>query len=143
MSFETAHTFSGDDGRHPPGALLLASDGDLYGTVYSGMLLPGAGSGGGNGAAGGIFRVTLGGQFSVVAPFDPALLGLPQTGLVEGPGGLLYGATTQGGTNGQGTVFASTTAGDVTVLHSFDGASGSGLFLVALLYSTRRKPSTA
>ncbi len=132
--FETVVTFNDDNGFHPASALIQASDGNVYGTFYSGPLLPEVGEGGET-ALGGIFRLTTGGNYSIVVSFGDSDPALPQTGVIEGPGGLLFGTSTQGGETGEGTVYAATTAGGVAVLHSLGGASGSGTFLVPLLFA--------
>ncbi len=92
-------------------ALVLATNGDFYGTTTS------------NGA---LYRVTASGAFDDLYAFcatglpDCADGASPGATLVQASNGDLYG-TTQGGGGayGQGTIFKITTGGTLTTLHSF------------------------
>jgi len=142
------HTFANfADGGDPQGALLQASDGNLYGTTLNTIyeitlagdykVLYAAGSYGsliqgsdgnlyGTGAAGTVFKMTLAGEYTVLHTFSSPGDGTsPRAGLVQGPDGNFYGTTQQGGSSYYGTVFKITPAGEETVLHSFVGSMGS------------------
>ncbi|OYW76315.1 MAG: hypothetical protein B7Z37_09475 [Verrucomicrobia bacterium 12-59-8] len=120
----TLVNFTGTTGAFPgstPGTnLLLASDGNFYGTTTSG----------GPGGYGTIYRVTPAGVFTSLISFTNtggAFLGnSPTTNLVQGSDGNLYGTTTLGGAGGgNGTVYQLTLAGSFTSLVSFTGTTGS------------------
>jgi uncharacterized repeat protein (TIGR03803 family) len=84
------------DGAYPHAGLIEASDGNFYGTTYSG--------GGSNNGT--VFVVTPGGSFGSILGFDGFDTGgHPEAPLVEGPDGSFYGTTTTGGPGGRGTVF--------------------------------------
>ena len=89
--------FGGAPGSFIQSALLLGSDGRLYGTARQG----------GTGDRGMVFRLeTTGNGFAVLKQFGSSAEGdSPRGGVIEGPEGVLYGTTTAGGTNGGGTVF--------------------------------------
>ena len=83
------------DGSNALGNLLLASDGNLYGTS----------AGGGTNGAGTIYRVTQTGGFAVLYSFANGTDGgFPVGGLTQGSDGRLYG-TTAGQNGSAGTVF--------------------------------------
>jgi uncharacterized repeat protein (TIGR03803 family) len=90
--------------------LVLATNGDFYGTTYS------------NGA---LYKVTASGAFTTLYGFcatglpDCADGANPMSTLVQASNGDLYGTTGGGGAYGQGTIFKATTAGVLTTLHSF------------------------
>ena len=96
----------GTTGYLPSAGLLLASDGNFYGTLgYQ------------------IFRMTPGGLLTILYTFNT--LGRDPTTyapLIQGTDGNLYGTTNGDGT---GTVFKITTAGAFTLLHSFPLANVS------------------
>jgi uncharacterized repeat protein (TIGR03803 family) len=112
----TLHAFTGADGSHPVGRLVVAPDGLIYGTTEGGAggtifeLDPGTG------------RTRTRHQF---AEFDP-LGRQPKGGLVRLPGGLLYGVLFAGGPLGEGgTLYRfDPTTGAVTVVHAFARTDG-------------------
>jgi uncharacterized repeat protein (TIGR03803 family) len=105
------------DGGSPNGHLVLAKDGNFYGTAHRG---------GANGA-GTIFKLTSAGVFSVIYNMNKATDGGDSySSLTEGKDGDLYGATYAGGSNGYGTIFKITTAGVLTVLKNLNGTSDGG-----------------
>ena len=98
-SFTIIHVFDIADGAAPQGALLLASDGNFYGTTQSG----------GAHNAGTIFKMTPDGTVTTLYSFC-SLSGCsdgkyPYAGLIEGRDGNLYGTTTAGGSANKGTLF--------------------------------------
>jgi len=110
----TLHSFDGvDDGNHPSGGLVEASDNNFYGTT----------SGAGPNGAGTIFQITTGGTLTTIYSFcsqDSCADGqFPVAGLIQGSDGNLYGTTSGGGANGYGTVFRISLAGSLTTLYSF------------------------
>jgi uncharacterized repeat protein (TIGR03803 family) len=94
--------------------LLLASDGNFYGTS----------EGGGNIGQGTVFRMSAAGAVKVVYNFDGTHGRVPYGPVVQGSDGFLYGNTPAGGspTTG-GVIFKLSTGGKITVLHEFDQSS--------------------
>jgi len=97
------------DGAYPYDSLVEATDGNLYGTTYSG---------GANGY-GSIYRITQSGALSTLHSFEGTDGGYPYGGLVQAANGDLYGTTQGGGSNGEGTVFKVTSGGTLTTLYGF------------------------
>ena len=109
--------------RNPYGALLQATDGNLYGTTEAG---------GANGV-GTVFKITTSGTLTTLYSFcsqSGCMDGyLPYAGLVQATNGDLYGTTGFGGascadTGGCGTIFKITKSGALTTLHSFCSQNG-------------------
>jgi uncharacterized repeat protein (TIGR03803 family) len=119
------------DGAYPIGGVILANDGNLYGTT----------SGGGTHGAGIVFKITSAGKLTTVYNFcsqSGCVDGWdPNAPLIQGTDGNFYGVTVLGGTggcggcHGGGIAFRLTPAGKLTVLHDFctgsctDGANPS------------------
>ena len=106
--FAVLHQFTGShptgptDGAQPFGEMILASDGNFYGTT----------SGGGAGDLGSIFQLTPAGVYTTVYSFpNTGMSGAGITGqqprgtLLQTSDGNLVGTTTGGGVGGEGTVF--------------------------------------
>lgn len=124
----TLHTFSGPDGANPVGALVQASNGNLYGTTSQGgstttcgpVNLPGCGT---------IFEITPSGTLTTLHIFDGSDGDLPgyEGSLIEGAGGNLYGTAMYGGSGGPtpqcpwgcGTIFRMSPADKFTTLYNF------------------------
>jgi uncharacterized repeat protein (TIGR03803 family) len=112
----TLHTFAGPDGANPSGPLILASDGNLYGTAGEG----------GPYNCGTIFRISQKGEFRTIYSFrcGPNDGGRPLS-LFEAGDGNFYGTTESGGsTSDDGTVFRVTPQGNETVLYRFCELAG-------------------
>ncbi len=111
------------DGDQPDSPLLLASDGNIYGTTYGG------GASGINGY-GTVFTLAPAGKLTTLHSF--CVRGPicndgqhPISGaLVEGTDGNFYGTTSVGGSTNYGTIFRITRAGKLTTLHTFAGPEG-------------------
>ncbi len=109
------------DGASPYGGLTLGTDGNFYGTSYSG--------GFGGAPYGTIFRMTPQGGFTVLYTFTDTSDGaLPLAPPIQGTDGNFYGTTceTCNGTiaSGYGTVYKLTPSGNFTLLHQFDVTDG-------------------
>ena len=82
----------------PAGPMVLATDGNFYGTTYQGGL--------GNGGT--VFEMTPAGQVTIVHRFGDgavAVDGVNPNGLTQGSDGNFYGTTSAGGTATDGTAF--------------------------------------
>jgi len=126
----TLYGFTGrGEGGNSYSPLVLAKDGDFYGTAFNG----------GNFGKGSIFKLTLKGIVAIVHGFcsqgPPCSDGAnPVGGMVQDPNGALYGTTSAGGNGscsvngsvGCGTVFSITLGAALTTIHTFGGPDGSG-----------------
>ena len=83
------------DGRYPTAPPVQGTDGNFYGTTYTG----------GADYNGTIYKITPNGALTTLYSFYPANGSQPGTTLVPAPGGNFYGTTNQGGTSNDGTVF--------------------------------------
>lgn len=114
------------DGGNSVGGLVQASDGNLYGTAARGGD-PSCSLGGFDGC-GTIFRITLGGTFTVLHDFHYTDGAGPLTRMVQGTDGFLYGVTSNGGSGsscsgGCGTIYRISTSGPFSLLYNFCSAS--------------------
>jgi uncharacterized repeat protein (TIGR03803 family) len=95
-TFTSLYSFTGgDDGSNCFGGLVLASDGNLYGTTENGGVY----------GLGTVFRISPDGALTTLVQFDGYQGAHPQCTLIQGTDGLLYGTTQYGGTNGWGAIF--------------------------------------
>lgn len=140
----TIHNFCSQadcpDGKSPSGGLVLATDGDFYGTTDEG----------GANNRGMIFQLTPEGVLSPIYSFC-AQAGCPDGynpggNLVQASNGELYGTARNGGADSEGTLFGVTPSGIFTTIHTFcsaaecsDGAQPIGGLIQAtngMLYGT-------
>ncbi len=106
---------NGTDGQTPYANLIMDASANLYGTT---------GEGGAYGA-GTVFKLTAGGNESVLWNFGNGTDGaFPKAGLIMDTSGNLYGTTAEGGAYSYGTVFKLTPGGSEPVLWSFNGTDG-------------------
>ena len=131
QSYRVLKTFTGIDGGHPFGGLVLA-DNTLYGTTYDG----------GTSNFGVVFKMnTDGSGYTVLKNFTGGEGQNPYAGLALASS-TLYGTTVNGGTSNLGVVFKVNTDGSgYTVLKNFTGSDGqnpyAGLALAGFtLYGT-------
>ena len=97
----TLATFNATNGYEPLAGLIQATDGNLYGTTYSG----------GVNGYGTVFKIppaggTLTTLYSFCSQSGCTDGGNPTAGLIQATDGNLYGTTYNGGVNGDGTVFS-------------------------------------
>jgi uncharacterized repeat protein (TIGR03803 family) len=95
-AFTSLYSFTGgNDGANPNGGLLLASDGNLYGTTQVG----------GAYGFGTLFRISLDGTLATLVQFDGDQGANPQGTLIQGTDGNLYGTALTGGASDVGVIF--------------------------------------
>lgn len=111
--YKNLHTFTGSD-CGPASSLFQASNGDLYGTLYSCALTASQGC---------VYQITTTGVFKEIYGFSLSEGYHPCTGVIQGKDGKLYGATNEGTANGVGSIYKLTTAGVYTDLHDFNQAT--------------------
>jgi uncharacterized repeat protein (TIGR03803 family) len=104
----------GSMGTQPLAGLVQGSDGNFYGTTYTG----------GTNNDGVLFKMTPGGALTTLYFFAGLDGAYPASALLQGPDGDFYGTTEVGGTFCCGTVFKITRRGTLTTLHNFDGLDG-------------------
>lgn len=108
------------NGAQPNAGLVLATNGNFYGTTMNG----GANQSSCSGGCGTVYQITPGGSLTTLHSFDSTDGAAPAVGLIQAANGFLYGTTSNGGTNNVGTIFDIATGGLFTSLLSFDGVNG-------------------
>jgi len=119
VTLTTLVSFNGTNGANPTATLVLAGDGNFYGTTTIG----GTNYNGSRTTYGTIFRIGTNGTFTNLFTFLNTNGANPASGLALGTDGRLYGGT-QGGTNSRGSIFRFTTNGVFTNLFLFNGTNG-------------------
>ena len=119
----TLRSFNFTDGYFPEAGLIQGTDGNFYGTTFSG------GSGCGDDyQCGTVFKITPGGVLRTLYNFcslSNCADGFePGAGLVQGINGKFFGTTEYGGAYGAGTIFTITPEGRLTTLYSFCSLGG-------------------
>jgi uncharacterized repeat protein (TIGR03803 family) len=84
------------DGSFPEDPLVQGTDGNLYGTTFSGGAF-------GHGT---IFSITTAGVLTTLHSFDNTEGGQPESGVVQDTNGTFYGTTYSGGTSNLGAVYS-------------------------------------
>jgi uncharacterized repeat protein (TIGR03803 family) len=105
------------DGYGPYSGLVLATDGNFYGTTLDG----------GSYDDGTVYKITPSGTLTTLLSFCSLANctdGSGPVSLMQADGGDLYGTTVLGGTSNDGTIFKITTTGSFTSLYSFAGSDG-------------------
>lgn len=123
------------DGSNPEAGLIQATDGDFYGTAFSGGQIACYSPYGGG--CGTVFKISPSGKLTTLYTFcsegDCGDGINPQAALIQAADGNFYGTATGGGAYvcegddeyvGCGTIFKITAAGVFTPLQRFDGTNG-------------------
>ena len=112
VRYRVVHHFSGRDGTTPQAGLVVASDGQAYGTTDSG----------GEHQLGVIYRLTRDHRLKVVHSFAGGALdgARPSTFSLLDVDGALYGSTSDGGIADLGVAYRLEPANGFTMLHGFD-----------------------
>jgi uncharacterized repeat protein (TIGR03803 family) len=108
------------DGAQPNSGLVLATNGNFYGTTMNG----GANESSCGNGCGTVYQITSGGKLTTLHSFEFSDGAAPEVGLIQAANGLLYGTTSSGGSGDVGTIFEIETGGSFTSLLSFDGVNG-------------------
>jgi uncharacterized repeat protein (TIGR03803 family) len=132
------HSFQGYEGANPDGDLIFDSQGNLYGTTYTGFIQNGGGV---------VFQLSPSSKGEWT---ETTLVGfqggsgqgdIPSGALTFDTAGNLYGATRFGGTTGNGVVFELTPQSNgqwtETVVYSFAGGTDGGVPTGDLVFDTR------
>jgi len=121
----TLYQFDFTHGAQPYSGPVVGSDGNFYGTTYSG----------GQAGLGTVYKISPKGALTMLHNFVSTAEGFsPISGLVQGKDGNFYGTTPDGGSGSDGTAFKITPGGTFTSLHSFaetDGRSPGGTLVQA------------
>ena len=130
--FTVLYRFTDGADGSAPNALIQATDGNFYGTAYSG----GTGEGFGT-----VFRITPGGALTTLHSFtgnpDTNDGANPYSRLLQANDGNLYGTTYRGGGEADnGTVFRISTGGGLTTLYSFTGTDDGSSPFAGLIQGT-------
>jgi uncharacterized repeat protein (TIGR03803 family) len=154
QTLNTLVNFNGTNGSQPQAGLVQGSDGNFYGTTFSGGpsnfdktngqnpyagLVQGSDgnfygttAGGGSNSQGIVFKMTPSGTLTTLVNFNGTNGQNPYAGLVQGSDSNFYGTTNGGGTgtsvvcpSGCGTVFRMTLSGALTTLVNFNDTNGS------------------
>ncbi|MGC2553496.1 MAG: choice-of-anchor tandem repeat GloVer-containing protein, partial [Candidatus Sulfotelmatobacter sp.] len=128
-TFTTLYSFCSEsnctDGSDPQAGLVQGTDGNFYGTTYSG----------GTNGLGTVFKITPSGTLTTLHSFDNRDGAGPSAALIQANNGDFYGTTYSGGAHRLGSVFRIPSSGIFTSLHSFANKDGASP-LAALLQAT-------
>jgi uncharacterized repeat protein (TIGR03803 family) len=107
------------DGSTPATPLVLATDGNFYGTTYYGA------DASCSGGCGTVFKITPSGALTTLHRFNLSEGTHPDGALIQATDGNFYGTTNGGDSNPWGTVFKISSDGTLATLHTFDQSDGA------------------
>ena len=120
------------DGSTPYGALIIGSDGNLYGTTYAG----GANTTACNAGCGTVFKITTAGKFTTLYNFcsqaNCADGSAPEGGLLQATNGTFYGTTYYGGTDGLGTIYSLSMAHSAPFVKTLPTSANTGTTIIIM-----------
>jgi uncharacterized repeat protein (TIGR03803 family) len=137
QTFASLHSFSGTDGSNPQGALIQATDGNLYGTTSSGGAHSGCSIN--KTTCGTVYQITTSGTLTTVHNFDGTDGNNPLAGLIQVGHGDLYGTTGNGGVTGVGTAFKINLSGKLATMQSFDYSPQGARPTASLVHASNGK----
>ncbi len=115
--------YGGTNGYDPSYAMILARDGNFYGTTTYGGAGYNEADDTDNGGT--VFKLTPTGEFTLLNSFVGTNGFQPTGRLMQSTNGNIYGTTAFGGQFGFGTVFGISPAGDFHTIFSFAGTNGA------------------
>jgi uncharacterized repeat protein (TIGR03803 family) len=122
-TMQVLYAFTNGADEALPNGVMLASDGNYYGTTYGWI-----------GQNGTIWQLTPGGTFTTLYTFTGGNDGSqPRCAPVQAPDGNLYGTVSQGGANGVGVIYRLTLAGEYSVVYTFTGGADGAAPIAALI----------
>ena len=118
QTYSVLYNFDDFHGANPmwPGIMAQGRDGSLYSTTYQG----------GPSNSGVIFKISTGGELSLLYSFEGAEGSAPASGLMLAPDGTFYGTTSFGGNHNRGIIFRLAPEGSGTILYNFSGGHDGG-----------------
>jgi len=116
--FTILHRFTGAADGALPNELLLARDGNLYGTTARAYTVPPSRAT--------LFKIGPSDEFVTIATFDGVVNGSPIGALAETSEGVFYGTTFDGGPSLSGSVYRATAAGELTMIADLVALQGRG-----------------
>jgi uncharacterized repeat protein (TIGR03803 family) len=125
------HLLTANGYGQPTGGVIQDSNGNFYGTTFSGQADVGRGYGV-------VYKVGPAGHSTVLHNFTGgADGGFPYGGVIRDSKGNLYGTAEVGGASGAGVVFKVDTFGNETVLYSFTGGADGGYPLAGVIRDSK------
>jgi len=120
-TYQVLHRFNGTDGAGAISHLILATDGNFYGTTQAGGTTASGAAGFGT-----VYRISPKGGFKSIYTFTGGADGSQPSGLMQAKDKNFYGITAYGGAHNAGTVFKLSLRGVLTTINAFQGGADGG-----------------